>query len=135
MRVMLDTNVLVSLILFPSASFRRMMEIITERHTLVLSSYVIDELFEVTERKFPSRRHIIERFMRKLSYEMVYTPSQIDDELFSIRDTKDYPVLYSAIIENIDVFITGDKDFDDVTIEKPDICTPNEFLQVYGFNE
>ena len=135
MRVMLDTNVLVSMVLFQSASFRRMMEIIAEHHVLVLSSYVIDELFEVTDRKFPTRRYIIERFMRKLSYEMVYTPSQIDDDLFSIRDVKDYPVLYSAIIENVDIFVTGDKDFDDVDIEKPKIYTPAEFLREFDGNQ
>ena len=41
------------------------------------------------------------------------------------------PILYTAIIEGIDVFITGDKDFDDVEIEKPIIMTITEFENVY----
>lgn len=49
--------------------------------------------------------------------------------LFDIRDINDYPVLYTAIIENIDIFITGDKDFLDVEIEMPEIMTPGEFLE------
>jgi len=39
--------------------------------------------------------------------------------------------LYSAIIEDIDLFVTGDNDFDDVEIEKPEIITPSEFLEKY----
>lgn len=42
-----------------------------------------------------------------MSFEYVYTPDEIEKELFEIRDVKDYPVLYTAIIENIDILITG----------------------------
>lgn len=49
--------------------------------------------------------------------------------LFDIRDLNDYPVLYAAIIENIDVFITVDKDFLDVEIEMPEIMMPGEFIE------
>lgn len=59
---------------------------------------------------------------------MVYTPHQMKGGLFQIRDMKDYPVLYTAIIENVDVLVTGDKDFKEVDIEKPDILTPLEFI-------
>ena len=41
--------------------------------------------------------------------------------LIFIRDIDDYPVLYSAIIEGVDLFITGDDDSKDVEIEKPEI--------------
>ena len=44
MRIMLDTNVLISMILFPGNRFTRMLEYITQQHTLVLSSFVVDEL-------------------------------------------------------------------------------------------
>jgi predicted nucleic acid-binding protein len=39
-------------------------------------------------------------------------------DLFEIRDMMDYPVLYTAIIEDVDVLVTGDKDFADVEVEK-----------------
>lgn len=38
-------------------------------------------------------------------------------------------MLYTAIIENIAIFITGDKDFLDVDVEMPEIMTPGEFLE------
>ena len=49
-----------------------------------------------------------------------------------IRDKSDYPVILSAILADVDVLITGDKDFKDIKIEKPEILTPTEFLQIYG---
>jgi len=58
-------------------------------------------------------------------------PSEPEPDFFNIRDIKDYPVLYSAIIEDVDLFVTGDNDFDDVDIEKPTIITPSEFLEKY----
>ena len=38
-------------------------------------------------------------------------------------------MLYTAIIENIDIFITDDKDFLDVEIEMPEIMMPGGFLE------
>lgn len=36
--------------------------------------------------------------------ELVYTPHHMSGGLFEIRDRNDYPVLYTAIIENADIF-------------------------------
>ncbi len=48
-----------------------------------------------------------------------------------MRDTKDSPILATAIMEDIDVFLTGDKDFLVLDIEMPEIMTMSEFLQKY----
>lgn len=48
-----------------------------------------------------------------------------------IMDVKDYPVLYTAIMENVDILITGDKDFLGIDIEKPEIMTPKNFAEKY----
>lgn len=97
----------------------------------MLSSYVVEELKSVVRRKFPKREADIERLLFLMSFEYVYTPDEIDQELFEIRDVKDYPVLFTAIIEDVDVLITGDKDFSDIVIEKPEIVTPAEFVERY----
>ncbi len=129
MRVMLDTNVLISMLLFPSEKFKRLLDAITGRHKLVLSSFVVEEMFAVVERKFPGKKKAVDEFLSNLTYELVYTPHNMKADIFQIRDVNDYPVLYTAIIENIDIFITGDKDFQDVDIEKPEIMTPMAFLE------
>ncbi len=61
MRVMLDTNVLLSVLLFPGERMDRMMRCIFERHRLVLSSFVLDELADVVERKVPSKAKAVDR--------------------------------------------------------------------------
>lgn len=131
MRIMLDTNVLISMVLFRGKGFLQMLEYITQNHSLVLSTFVIDELIEVTNRNFPSKRPIIDYFLSNLSYELVYTPTYIPSNLFQIRDSNDYPVLYSAITNDIDIFITGDKDFQEIDINRLEILTPTEFIQKY----
>ena len=70
--------------------------------------------------------------MTSLPYEFIYTPKTIESHsLFQIRDKDDKKVLYSAIISEADILLTGDKDFSDVEIEKPEILTPKEFLEKY----
>ena len=59
MRIMLDTNVLISALLFPGTKMDAMMNYIFTNHQLVLSSYVVDELKNVVRRKFPGKEMII----------------------------------------------------------------------------
>ena len=127
---MLDTNILISVLLFPSERMNQMMDYIFKNHELVLSSYVVEELKDVVNRKFPKKAGAVDTLLAKMSYEYVYTPETIDESLFSIGDMKDYPVLYTAILEDVDVLITGDKDFEDVDVERPEIMTPGEFINI-----
>lgn len=132
MRIMLDTNVLISGFAFGSARIREMTRWITEHHQLVLSSYVVDELREVVARKAPSALRALDDFLLRLPFEMCYTPTSLPDPLpFDIRDPDDVQVLYSAMIAEVDILITGDKDFSEVDIDKPLIMTPAAFIQRY----
>lgn len=108
-----------------------MMNFIFTQNQLVLSSYVVDELKSVVRRKFPKKEKAIDRLLLMMSFEYVYTPKEIDRGLFDIRDVKDYPVLYTAIIEDVDILVTGDKDFADIDIERPKIMTPTEFMEEF----
>ena len=128
---MLDTNVLISMIFFPNKRFVNMLEHITRNHTLVLSSFIVDELLYVSEKKFPQKRDDIDKFLSDLSYELVYTPHKMKPGLFEIRDMNDYPVLYTAITENVDILITGDNDFKDIDIDRSEILTPSEYIDLF----
>jgi len=101
---MLDTNVLVSALLFPGQTMNDLMHKVTTEHQLVLSSYIVGELLDVTRRKFPSKVEAVDTLLSQLPYELVYTPEQPRPDLFEVRDIKDYPVLYSAIVEGLAVF-------------------------------
>lgn len=128
---MVDTNVLISLLVFSSKKMNRMMECIFSEHQLVISSYIVEELKDVVRRKFPDKAGVVDALLTKMSYEYVYTPDMLNETLFEIRDVKDYPVLYTAILEDVDILVTGDNDFGDVKVEKPEILTPAEFVDKY----
>ncbi len=55
MLIMVDTNVLISALLFPGERMGALFYKITTEHQLILSSYVVDELLAVTRRKFPNK--------------------------------------------------------------------------------
>lgn len=112
MRVMLDTNIFISMIFFPSNQTRALARRLTDSHQIVVCDYVIEELRLVVERKFPGKIKFIDRFFLELPFELVYTPKTLDlDEFPEMRDVKDVPILATAILECIDIFLTGDKDF------------------------
>ena len=64
-----------------------------------------------------------------MSFLYVYTFEMIDSVLLDVMDVKDYPVLYTAIIEDVDILVTGDKDFSDIDVEKPEIMSPAQFME------
>ena len=131
MRVMLDTNILVSAFVFQSKKIYAVINYIVMHHELVLPSYVVDELKDVIRRKFPRMVSSLDELLMTLSFTLVYSPKTVPQGLFEIRDISDAPILYTAILESVDVLITGDKDFDDVDVETPDIVTVAEFEREY----
>jgi predicted nucleic acid-binding protein len=63
----------------------------------------------------------------------VYTPDVIDETQFpKMRDAKDLPILVTAILEDVDIILTGDSDFKVVDIERPEILSPREFIEKYA---
>jgi len=132
MRIMIDTNVLISIIFFPSTQMNEFIIKVSQKHDIVLCSHIIDELKNVTKRKFTHKLKSLDDFLIELPYELVYTPTFIEKDRFpSIRDAHDYPILATAIIEDVDILITGDKDFSDIDIERPEIMTVSEFFAKY----
>lgn len=130
MRVMIDTNILVSAILFPNSRMSTLIWELTMKHDLVICSYSIDEVHMVFERKFSDKIALLDLFLSELTFEMIYTPTKFDaTEYPELRDEKDLPILVSAINSNVDVFITGDKDFHAVDIEIPKIMTARDFME------
>jgi len=132
LRVMLDTNIFVSMIFFPSTQTRELAKRLTDSHQIIVCDYVIEELRIVTDRKFSGKRNDIDRFFFELPFELVYTPKMVDlDVLPEIRDPKDSPILAAAVMEDVDVFVTGDKDFLVLDIDMPEIVTMADFLKRY----
>lgn len=107
-------------------------KLLADKYTLVLCSYVIEELHETISSKFNDKTDDLEKFLFELPFELVYTPQNLPKhDLFTIRDKDDEKVLYSAITADVDILVTGDKDFYEIDIERPEILSPSEFLVKY----
>lgn len=130
MRVMLDTNVLLSALLFPGQKFDSLLENIFSFHELVISNFLLDELRKVVKKKFPTKTEALERFISAISFEFVIIPEKFE-QVVPIRDTNDYPVLQSAFTGNVDVLVTGDKDFMDLNLPRPEILTPAAYIEKF----
>ena len=103
------------------------------KYVLVLCSYVIDELHEVVNDKFPNKKNNVKQFLAELPFEFVCSPQDIPNHgLFTIRDKDDENILYSAILSDVDTLVTGDKDLLTVEdVERPKIISHLEFLKNY----
>ncbi len=130
---MLDTNILVSAIFFPSPQTKALITEIVCHHNLILCDYVLEELRLVVKRKFPFKSTTLEDFFYTLHFELVHVSENIGrEDIPSVRDKKDTPILAAAIQHNVDIFITGDKDFLVLDIDKPHIITMTEFVLRYA---
>ena len=131
-RVMLDTNILFSAMYSftgtPFAAFSKASEM---PYRLVLCDQIIDELRRNFNRKFPSKIPLIERFLAFAQYDLItITPEdEIADDEASIRDVSDRPILRAARKANVDIFVTGDKDFVESVIIYPKIMTATQFVK------
>ena len=125
MRVLVDTNVLFSALLFPKSVPAKALMLAAEEHEVVLCDRNITELREILQRKAPQYLADAEVFLAEMSYELI--PAVYHSEKL-MRDAKDQPILNAAIIFGIDIILTGDKDFLSLDIEHPKSMKPSEFL-------
>ena len=120
-----------SAVLFPNGKAAKALNYCFLFHEVVIPSYVIYELNDVINRKCPYGLKDFKVFVKKVSSKVVFTPTNIKEGEFYIRDAKNYPILYSAIIEKVDLILTGDKDFKDIGIKYPKVVTPSKVLTFY----
>lgn len=128
---MFDTNIIISYILFNNESIDLFVNHILKKEKLVISDVIVGELVEVFNRKFPRKISLLNEFLASLDCEFTSVGKIDDYNLFYIRDIDDYPIFYSAIKADVDVFITGDEDIQEVVINKPQILTMKEYIKIY----
>jgi len=107
-RVVFDTNILVSALVFPGgrgeAALRR---IIDETDQLVLSRPIVDELLDVLARKFARDAEELAHvavFVTELA--VVVAPKR---RLRIVKDDPDNRILECAVAGRAEVIVTGDK--------------------------
>jgi putative PIN family toxin of toxin-antitoxin system len=107
-RVLFDTNVLISSLLFPGGSGEvALFRIIEGRDSLIISKPLLHELLTVLAHKFSHDREELARVAVLLDdiAEMIHPQTQLQ----VLEDDPDNRVLECAIAEKADVIVTGDK--------------------------
>lgn len=132
MKIMIDTNVIISAALFPNgntakAFFKAMMP----PYEPIVCDYIVDELHRKFQEKLPEKQTELEAFLfQALSFiEVVKTPEDAIEAESKVRDVKDRPILRAAVDAHADLFLTGDKDFLESSITDPRITSVAEFLE------
>ena len=128
MRILVDTNILISAILFPKSKPARVLHKVMQEHRMVLCEKNLEEFLEVVRRKAPDHIQEAEALLLGLRYELI--PCSIR-EIRKIRDPKDQPILNAAIEAKVDLLITGDKDFLVLHLKQPRCITAADFLENY----
>lgn len=131
MNIFIDTNVLVAAALFPNGvSARAYRKAVSDPNCGIISDYVVSELNEVFQRKFPNRIPELNSFLvaALTTLRLVSAPDEEPSDMPELRDSKDLPVLRSALAADADILLTGDKDFTEAGISHPQIITPADFL-------
>ena len=128
---MTDSNIIVSAILFPNSIVSKVFNHILDNNTLVLCDYIIKEVENVFLEKFPHRVSEMKTFIGRIKYRKFGSEKKSISIYPKIRDINDFPVLVMAIESNVDLLITGDKDFDGITIDRPRIMKPRKYIDEY----
>ena len=128
MKVMLDTNVLISAFVF-GGKVRNALKILFEADCeIYISEYVDAEFKRILQVKWSNRADKIYALYRSMDFIFCSSTSETFGYL---RAEKDIPVLSDAIYHDVDILLTGDKDFLEADIETPQIISPSELLEYF----
>lgn len=129
MKILVDTNILISAVLFPRSKPAKALVYTTENHEMILCDQNLTELRNVLERKAPQALPDAEVLLTELSYELIPAAPHAQK---LIRDAKDQPILNAAMLYDVDIILTGDKDFLSLEMDRPKCVTVTQFLHDEG---
>lgn len=129
MKVMLDTNVLVSAFVFGGKVWNVLNILFDTDCKIYVSEYVDAEFKRILDEKWSDRADKIYSLYRSIDFIFC---SSTSETFGMLRDEKDIPILSDAIYHGIDILLTSDKDFLDANIERPQIVSPSDLLEYFS---
>ncbi len=116
LRLFLDTNVIVSGLLFHGPEAELLLEAERGSYTAVLSVEVIAEARRVLRDKFRLPEREVDEAVQALTHELAPAPPReaVAAALRLLRDPADAPILASALHAAVSALVTGDRDLLDV---------------------
>ncbi|MCD8196975.1 MAG: putative toxin-antitoxin system toxin component, PIN family [Lachnospiraceae bacterium] len=121
MKIMLDTNVLISAFIFGGKTGTLLEELFASDHELYISEYVDQEFKEKLTLKWPQKAERAYTLFHRMSFHFCCST---DKRLGELRDEKDIPVLSDALYHGMDLILTGDKDFLEAELKYPLVYSP-----------
>ena len=131
MRILIDTNVLISAALSANGvPYEAYVKAASYPNHGLICEQNVDEMKRIFNKKFPKRLAALDKFISiaLLTLELVPIPTDENISESRIRDADDRPILRAAIEAKADILLTGDKDFLESGLKNPIIMTPAEFL-------
>lgn len=133
MRVLIDTNILISAALSNKGTpYQAFVKAVSYPNHGLICEQNIDEMRRIFNREFPQKISALESFLSLalLTLEVIPMPVIEYDTENQIRDINDRPILRAALYANADILLTGDKDFLESGLQKPQILTAAEFINI-----
>jgi len=132
LRILLDTNVYISAILFKGKPRQILQELVDERVTAFTSNEILKELEDsLSKPKFKFTNDFVQIVLTEIrDITKLISTSPLKNYL-DLRDRNDYHILEAAFSAKIDYLITGDKDL--LSLKKISdfkIVSPQEFLRI-----
>jgi len=108
MKILFDTNVIISGFVSQGYSFEVIKDA-ANKHEVYSTEYLLKETQKSLSTKFPLSRETINSIISTIKKQFTEGKTANIVEKIS-RDPKDDQILADAVINNIDIIITGDKD-------------------------
>jgi putative PIN family toxin of toxin-antitoxin system len=127
MRVVVDTNVLISAQISTQGASRRLLNRLIADHDVILSDVILGEVAETLLTKFSYDSALVSNVIVEL-VKVVEIVEPVTFEEQVCRDPDDDAILGTAVAGNADCIVTGDSDL--LVLERfrdVDIISPSEF--------
>ena len=132
MKIMLDTNVLISAFVFGGKTGELMVRLFHSEHELYVSEYIDREFKDKLISKWPNKANKVYSLYRRLNIHFCESTGQPAGKL---RDIKDIPILSDALYHGVDLILSGDKDFLEAGLERPLVYSPSMMLDYLESNQ
>ncbi len=130
MRVLIDSSTLYSAIAFPQKE-NKMVKSLMEKHTIVVTDYIEEELKRNFEKTFSKDRKKdilfeLDMFISECELKKVEEYEKYLEKAKKKISKKDSPILACSMLKDIDYLITSDNEFHDIECDEVEILTPQK---------
>ncbi|BDA77458.1 putative toxin-antitoxin system toxin component, PIN family [Leptospira kobayashii] len=132
LKILLDTNIYISAILFKGKPREIFQDLIDEIYTGFISREILDEIESTLSKpKFNLNDDFIQIVLSEIRDITVSIKNKPISDYLELRDRNDYHILGAAFSAKVDYIISGDKDLLSLKrIKDFGIISPDEYLKI-----